>query len=322
MRLTTLQTKLDLKTAKLANHATPSARILLAGTLTLLALSGCQPQSEPVVEEESVAKVAENTEEDITKVIHPEVLAAINSFEAEFISKMLTLQQSQLSEYEALQAADAPEDSLTAGQEVAAQEGAENAAQPASTQEDSTANTADTDAEFAANDNADKAAKAKERANKNDEPVEASKVTLEDLPLATNVVIEPPKILTAAEISSRYKVAMQSLYLPENVPLPAQAVDTLLNIATLTPDVFSNPELAQRLVVKSPALARLLRQYQTWEQIEIQQSEELEAVKQAQIDDQKKQSEEFDSLVKEFTDKIESYDKQIAKYEEMLKKLE
>ena len=81
----------------------------------------------------------------------------------------------------------------------------------------------------------------------------------------------------------------------------------------LTPAVFNNAELAQRLVLKSPSLARLLKQYQTWEQIEHQQSAELEALKQSQ-------SAEFDALAKEFNEKIAAYDEQIKSYEERLKK--
>ena len=123
----------------------------------------------------------------------------------------------------------------------------------------------------------------------------------------------PPEELTAVEIQERYNVAMQALYFDDETPLPAQAIDTLLSVAMLTPAVFNNAELAQRLVLKSPSLARLLKQYQTWEQIERQQSAELEALKQSQ-------SAEFDALAKEFNEKIAAYDEQIKSYEERLKK--
>jgi len=109
------------------------------------------------------------------------------------------------------------------------------------------------------------------------------------------------------------------LYLADETPMAAQDIDTLLSVATLTPQVFNNAELAERLVIKSPALARMLKQYQIWEQIERQQSAELEALKQSQIEEQQKQVAEFDRLATEFNEKIEDYDKQIEQYQQKLK---
>ena len=124
------------------------------------------------------------------------------------------------------------------------------------------------------------------------------------------------------EISNRYNVALQSLYLEDEVSLPPQAVETLLNIANLTPQVFDNPELAERLVVKAPALARLLKQYQTWEQQSLQQKREVESLKQQQQQEQQQQAAKFDQLTQELNDKIKDYDQQIELSKKKLESLE
>ena len=143
----------------------------------------------------------------------------------------------------------------------------------------------------------------------------------EQLPLA-NTVIAPPEILTTAQIEARYQQAMQALYTSDKTPLSSETVDTLLSIAMLIPDVFQNEDLANRLTLKMPSLARLLQQYQIWEQIEAQQSIELQAIKQAQIKAQQEQQQNFEKLMAEFNQTIESYDDQIGKYEQKLKEFE
>lgn len=251
-----------------------------------------------------------SSDSDATLVISTDAEATIKEFEAEFIHQMLNLQQSQQAEYEALQAADAPDMDL---ESVNMAPDESNRA----TDLEGDAASSDFNTESEANTNAENLDESKQEGTES-----RAAVTLQDLPLATNVVLVEPKMLTAQEISNRYNTAMQSLYLPEDLPLPAQAVETLLNIATLTPKVFSNQELAQRLVIKSPALARFLKQYQAWEQAEIKHSEEVEAMKQSQLEEQQKQDEDLDALTREFTAKIEEYDKQIAKYEKMLEEID
>ncbi|SUD91782.1 hypothetical protein [Psychrobacter phenylpyruvicus] len=315
----------------------------------VLGLAGCQPKSDdstadsnPTVSQQEKAKV----------VMSESAKAQIARFEEEYVNRKLNLQQSQLAEYEALQAADSPEDNKalfaaaesadnsttqkktvgqklidpkrdpqsteaaqsttaqnTVGSEVtdAAVASSEGADRSKSDTANSTASTTSTQSEAKATDDAAQA----KAVQQGESDVEVGQLTLQDLPLI-NLALVPPQELSAAEIKQRYNAAMQALYLDDAEPLPAQDIDTLLSIAMLTPEIFNNAELAQRLVIKSPSLARLLKQYQTWEQIERQQSAELEALKQSQ-------SAEFEALTAEFNEKIEAYDEQIKNYEAKLK---
>lgn len=98
-------------------------------------------------------------------------------------------------------------------------------------------------------------------------------------------------------------------------PLSAEDVDTLINIATLAPQLFEHAEIAGRLSAKSPALARLIIQHQVWEQIEAQQVIDMQQMK---LNQQK----EFETLMTKFNDTIKGYDEQIAKYEQTLKEFQ
>ena len=89
----------------------------------------------------------------------------------------------------------------------------------------------------------------------------------------------------------------------------------LLNIATLTPQLFENTEIAERLTLKSPALGRLIVQYQVWQQIEVQQALDMQKMRQTQ-------QQEFDTLMTKFDETIKGYDEQIAKYEQTLKEFQ
>ena len=126
--------------------------------------------------------------------------------------------------------------------------------------------------------------------------------------------IQKPTLLTEDDIVERYQQAMQALYQPNDKLLDAQQSDTLLNIATLTPQLFEHPEIAERLTIKSPALGRLIIQYQVWQQIEVQHAIDMQQMKETQ-------QQEFDGLMTKFDDTIKDYDEQIAKYEETLKTL-
>lgn len=322
-----------------------------------LGLAGCQPKSD----ENTADSNSSVSQQEKAKVVMSEsAKAQIARFEEEYINRKLNLQQSQLAEYEALQAADSPEDNKAL---FAAAEGADNSATEKKTvgqklidpkgntqsteaaknsAAQNTVGSAVTDAAVASVDKAGATSlesadrsksdqtnlvasttstQSEERATddttqaqavqQGESDVEVGQLTLQELPLI-NLALVPPQELSATEIKQRYNDAMQALYLDDAEPLPAQDIDTLLSIAMLTPAVFNNAELAQRLVIKSPSLARLLKQYQTWEQIERQQSAELEALKQSQ-------SAEFDALTAEFNEKIEAYDEQIKNYEAKLK---
>ena len=305
--------------------------LLVIALGTAIGLAGCQPTSEEATTDSTTQTSQESTP---SVVMSESAKAQIARFEEEYVKRKLNLQQSQLAEYEALQAADSPEDNKALFEAAESADNAANAVPEKKTvgqklidQKRNTENTesakriqnentvgselidatveeadSETSASTAANQQAGETAEATQ-ANEEEQgvsDVEMGQLTLQELPLI-NLAMVPPEELTAVEIQERYNVAMQALYFDDETPLPAQAIDTLLSVAMLTPAVFNNAELAQRLVLKSPSLARLLKQYQTWEQIERQQSAELEALKQSQ-------SAEFDALAKEFNEKIAAYD--------------
>ena len=135
-----------------------------------------------------------------------------------------------------------------------------------------------------------------------------------DLTVLKRISLEPrkPVMLTEDEIIERYQQTMEALYQPVTTPLSAEDADTLINIATLVPQLFEHAEIAGRVSAKSPALARLIIQHQVWEQIEAQQVVDMQQMKQ-------KQQQEFEALMTKFNDTIKGYDEQIAKYEQTLK---
>lgn len=309
----------------------PVKSLLAFGLMAAIGLSGCQPSTED-------GNKAQNSTQEVAEgnaiSMSPEAKTQVANFETEFVNRMLDLQQSQLAEYEALQAADSPDDSPINNDSSVANKSPSTGVVESPTVADKTPNSPlKTKAIGEAAVKATTEATSKTTNQPANEAVDANKapsidsdkkgtdieeVTLQELPLI-KLAIAPPQELSAKEIGRRYNEAMQSLYLADETPMSAQDIDTLLSVATLTPQVFNNAELAERLVIKSPALARMLKQYQIWEQIERQQSAELEALKQSQIEEQQKQVAEFDRLATEFNEKIEDYDKQIEQYQQKLK---
>ena len=309
----------------------PVKSLLAFGLMAAIGLSGCQPSTED-------GNKAQSSTQEVAKgnavSMSPEAKTQVANFETEFVNRMLDLQQSQLAEYEALQAADSPDDTPINNDSSAANKSASTGVVESPTVTDKTPNSPLTtkvtgDAVVEAKTEATSKTTnqpANEAVDANKTPsidsdkkgTDTEEVTLQELPLI-KLAIAPPQELSAKEIGRRYNEAMQSLYLADETPMLAQNIDTLLSVATLTPQVFNNAELAERLVIKSPALARMLKQYQIWEQIERQQSAELEALKQSQIEEQQKQVAEFDRLATEFNEKIEDYDKQIEQYQQKLK---
>lgn len=308
----------------------PVKSLLTFGLMAAIGLSGCQPNTED-------GNKAQNSTQEVAKgdavSMSPEAKTQVANFETEFVNRMLDLQQSQLAEYEALQAADSPDDSPI-NTNSAADKSPSTGVAESPTVADKTPNsplTTEATGEAAVKATTEATSKttnqlANEAVDANKAPsidsgkkgTDTEEVTLQELPLI-KLAIAPPQELSAKEIGRRYNEAMRSLYLADETPMSAQDIDTLLSVATLTPQVFNNAELAERLVIKSPALARMLKQYQIWEQIERQQSAELEALKQSQIEEQQKQVAEFDRLATEFNEKIEDYDKQIEQYQQKLK---
>src|SRR5690606_19908274 len=138
-----------------------------------------------------------------------------------------------------------------------------------------------------------------------------------DLTVLKRISLEPrkPVMLTDEQIIDSYQQAMEALYQPVTTLLSAEDVDTLINIATLVPQVFEHAEIAGRLSAKSPALARLIIQHQVWEQIEAQQVMDMQQMK-------LNQQQEFERLMAKFNETIQGYDEQIAKYEQALKEFQ
>lgn len=281
----------------------PIAAGLLIGVLGLVSLSGCQPAAE---ERESPSQIAgadaqdssgHSATEQIAVTPSPAAQAQIDQFEPKFVTQMLSLQQRLQAEYESLKVADASDD-------LTASDGDGSATDDKHTDETSD-NTALTDTTSPSpTDN-------KPESEENF----STEVGKRDLTVLKKISLEPqpPEVLDEAQIKARYRSAFAALY--SNQALSAQEVDTLINITTLLPELFEQPQLAQQLNDKSPALARLIVQQQIWRQIEAQQVIDMQRMKQDQ-------QAEFESLMAKFNDTIKDYDKQIAKYEKMLKEFE
>ena len=288
---------------------------LLAAALTgVLLLSGCQQQAA----EENVAdkpQTSEQTsEEDSQPMAQSDSAAArIEQFQPLYVTQFQALQGRLQAEYESLQAADIAdsENTLLVDEPTVA------------TGNNQPANNSDQGAIAATPQLAqDLVAAAKDAANGNsvtdteinDEINTSTEVGERDLTVLKRISLEPrkPVILTEKQIIERYEQAMEALYQPVTTPLNAQDTDTLINIATLVPQLFEDAEIAGRVSAKSPALARLIIQHQVWEQIEAQQVLDMQKMKQTQ-------QQEFEMLMAKFNETIEGYDEQIAKYEQTLK---
>ena len=287
---------------------------LLAAALTgVLLLSGCQQQAA----EENVAdkpQTSEQTsEEDSQPMAQSDSAAArIEQFQPLYVTQFQALQGRLQAEYESLQAADIAdsENALLVDEPTVAT----GNNQPANSDQGAIAATP----QLAQ----DPVAAAKDAANgnsatdtdTNDEINTSTEVGERDLTVLKRISLEPrkPVILTEKQIIERYEQAMEALYQPVTTPLNAQDTDTLINIATLVPQLFEDAEIAGRVSAKSPALARLIIQHQVWEQIEAQQVLDMQKMKQTQ-------QQEFEMLMAKFNETIEGYDEQIAKYEQTLK---
>lgn len=287
---------------------------LLAAALTgVLLLSGCQQQAA----EENVAdkpQTSEQTsEEDSQPMAQSDSAAArIEQFQPLYVTQFQALQGRLQAEYESLQAADIAdsENALLVDEPTVAT----GNNQPANSDQGAIAATPQLaqDPVAAANDAAN--GNSATDTDTNDEINTSTEVGERDLTVLKRISLEPrkPVILTEKQIIERYEQAMEALYQPVTTPLNAQDTDTLINIATLVPQLFEDAEIAGRVSAKSPALARLIIQHQVWEQIEAQQVLDMQKMKQTQ-------QQEFEMLMAKFNETIEGYDEQIAKYEQTLK---
>lgn len=300
------------------------APTLLAAAMTgILLLSGCQQQAaeEPVPESSQTReKTAAEDSQPMRK--SDSAAARIEQFQPLYVAQAQGLQQRLQAEYESLQAADASDsgnDLLLDSPDNKADATENNNSATNNSSPDAVVNNPNS-----AQATNDKSAVASASANDNATDTDtntdintSTEVGERDLTVLKRISLEPrkPVMLSEEQLIERYQQAMEALYQPVTTPLSAEEVDTLINIATLVPQLFEHAEIAGRLSAKSPALARLIIQHQVWEQIEAQQVLDMQQMK---VD----QQQEFERLMAKFNETIKGYDEQIAKYEQTLKEFQ
>ena len=304
------------------------APTLIAAALTgVLLVSGCQQQAEEPIPDSSQTKEKTSAEDSQPMRKSDSAAARIEQLQPLYLAQAQGLQQRLQAEYESLQAADDSDssndllpdnttamptnDSGAANQTTNNNQttNSEQIAKPTAT--DSAAATDNSNSDSNASSNSDIDATLETDINTSTEVGER------DLTVLKRISLEPrkPVMLTDKQIIDSYQQAMEALYQPVTTPLSAEDVDTLINIATLVPQVFEHAEIAGRLSAKSPALARLIIQHQVWEQIEAQQVIDMQQMK-------INQQQEFEMLMAKFNETIKGYDEQIAKYEQTLKEFQ
>ena len=288
--------------------------VMLSG---ILLLSGCQ-QADTQPEPKDSQSTEQTSAEDSQPMPQSDSAAArIKQFQPLYVAQAQGLQRRLQAEYESLQAADASDgDALLlegATQDTANQATANQASAPVTDSLKSGAEAIDSNESEQAS-----VPVATDSAVSTDTEMNTStEVGERDLTVLKRISLEPrkPIMMTEAQMIESYQQAMDALYQPVTTPLSAEDSDTLINIATLTPQLFEHAEIAGRVSAKSPALARLIIQHQVWEQIEAQQVIDMQQMK---VD----QQQEFETLMTKFNDTIEGYDEQIAKYEQTLKEFQ
>lgn len=320
----------------------PTSTLLIAVLSGVLFLTGCQqPAETQPVPDDSQAKEKTAMEDSQPMQKSDSAAARIEQFQPLYVAQAQGLQRRLQAEYESLQAADTSElqQSLLLDGTANAEGSTDNANNAGDSvtnkntnnpsQADDTPAVAKTPIPLAVPASSETGTITTETNTNNDTNstinTEAQTETEEDINTSTEVgerdltvlkriSLEPrkPIILTEDQIIERYQQAMDALYQPVTTPLNAEDTNTLINIATLVPQLFEHAEIAGRLNAKSPALARLIIQHQVWEQIEAQQVLDIQQMK-------RNQQQEFEQLMSKFNDTIKDYDEQIAKYEQTLK---
>lgn len=285
-----------------------SPTLLMAALAGALFLTACQ-QSETQPVPENTQPTEKTAAEDSKPMKKSDSAAArIEQFQPIYVVQAQNLQRRLQAEYESLQAADTSdsENSLLTDPAAASNGVANDAEMNANTDnniEPSVApNTAiDSETGLATEEDINTSTEVGER----------------DLTVLKRISLEPrkPTMLTEDQIIDRYQQVMDALYQPVTTSLTAEEIDTLIDIATLVPQLFEHAEIAGRVSAKSPALARLIIQHQVWEQIQAQQIVDMQQMK---VDQQK----EFETLMNKFNDTIQGYDEQIAKYEQTLRQFQ
>lgn len=293
-------------------HLWRAPHLVVATLFGALLLAGCQQQSETVPADSDSQASTQTDEKDAKPTpLSNSAEARIEQFQPLYVTQMQGLQRRLQAEYEALQAADASDSdnaSLLDGVSglTAGATDVNNSNPTVSATTDPITNDVDVeDTNEVVTNNAEA------------EINTSTEVGERDLEVLKRISLEPrrPEVLTEEQIIERYQKAMQALYEPVTTALNAEDTDTLLNIATLVPQLFEHTEIAERVSVKSPALARLIIQHQVWQQIEAQQALDMQQMKLTQ-------QQEFEGLMTKFNDTIKDYDKQIAKYEQTLKEFQ
>ncbi len=267
-----------------------SATLLLAGLL-----AGCQPTEPPPVDVPDTTQTEKTSVSSSTATVMSEsAIAYIEEFEPLYVEQVLGLQQRLQAEYEAFKAADTTSSEGVSSDPLANQ-----------------TTIAETAPELSATNDSTDAPNNSDNTGIEGEINVSAEVGERDLEVLKRISFEPrsPTILTETQITQNYQQATRALYEPG--PLNAGEIETLLSVAELLPQLFEHPEIAERLNIKSPTLARLIVQQQIWSQIEADQAADIQRLKQAQ-------QAEFESLMAKFNDTIEGYDEQIAKYEQTL----
>ena len=292
--------------------------LLIAALSGVLFLTGCQQSDTSPVADDSQTSEKTSVEDSKPMPKSDSAAARIKQFQPIYVAQAQSLQRRLQAEYESLQAADASDseellllnannsENTDSNNEVATDNTAPNANTTATSSEEVASSNIDIDP-IDNNTNVD----AEIDVNTSTEVGER------DLTVLKRISLEPrkPIMLTEDQIIERYQQTMDALYQPVTTSLSAEDSDTLINVATLVPQLFEHAEIAGRVSAKSPALARLIIQHQVWEQIEAQQVVDMQQMKQ-------KQQQEFEALMAKFNETIEGYDEQIAKYEQTLKEFQ
>lgn len=305
-----------------------SSTLLIATLTGVLFLTGCQQQSETPPVTKDTQPTEKTSAEDSQPMQQSDSAAArIEQFQPIYLAQVQGLQRRLQAEYESLQAADASdsENSLLSNDTVDETNDASgiNASNiNENNKNNSNGEMAGSDGESTTasnNINANQAADVTATEGETDPAIEgdintSTEVGERDLTVLKRISLEPrkPTMLTDDQIIDRYQQAMDALYQPVTTPLGTEDVETLIDVATLVPQLFEHAEIAGRVSAKSPALARLIIQHQVWEQIQAQQIIDMQQMK-------VNQHEEFETLMGKFNDTIKGYDEQIAKYEQTLR---
>lgn len=286
-----------------SSHSIMLVGVLLTGSLLM---SGCQQQPTPTVDsEENQTPEQARAKAEEPAIISDSTTARIEQFQPLYVAQMLGLQRRLQAEYEALKAADSSDNNnnLLVNSTIKTTENtADDATDPVITTPPTVAAVNNTDIDTATSDT---------------DINTSTEVGERDLEVLKRISLEPrkPTILSEKEIIERYQQAMQALYQPAVTALGSQDIDTLVNITTLLPELFEDEEIAERVSLKSPALARLIIQHQVSKQIEVQQALDMQQMKASQ-------QQEFEKLIKKFDNTIKDYDEQINKYQQTLKEFQ